>query len=254
MPELSIKIVKEAAERFLDAPHSAERLKNNINLTALLADGRFKIAPTGWILSEINYPGSAAKRSNHSVPTVARNNFEAKLRKLGFTRVSESDPAFQSLVDQWSEAAEPGERKIYPVFLVAPNIVESDENVAFPSEIESLPDKEGSAVQITTNRYERNPALRTACIKHWRSKHHGSLNCASCGFDFEKTYGPLGEDFIHIHHLDPLGNGQEERLVDPTKDLIPLCPNCHAMAHRNLRMDEPPRTADELSNIRKARE
>ena len=33
--------------------------------------------------------------------------------------------------------------------------------------------------------------------------------------------------------------------VNPELDLIPVCPNCHAMLHRN----DPPFTPDELINI-----
>ncbi len=34
-------------------------------------------------------------------------------------------------------------------------------------------------------------------------RHHGTV-CKGCGFDFEKTYGDLGKDFIHVHHITPL--------------------------------------------------
>lgn len=55
--------------------------------------------------------------------------------------------------------------------------------------------------------------------------------CAVCGFDFYETYGEIGKDFIHIHHLKPLADlgGEKEVAVD---DLRPVCPNCHAMLHR----------------------
>lgn len=60
---------------------------------------------------------------------------------------------------------------------------------------------------------------------------HG-LKCFVCGFDFEESYGELGKGFIEIHHLIPLGEASEERLVNPEKDLVPLCANCHRMIHR----------------------
>lgn len=55
--------------------------------------------------------------------------------------------------------------------------------------------------------------------------------CAVCGFDFYETYGEIGKNFIHIHHLKPLADlgGEQEVAVD---DLRPVCPNCHAMLHR----------------------
>jgi 5-methylcytosine-specific restriction protein A len=81
-------------------------------------------------------------------------------------------------------------------------------------------------IRVGVNRYERNPHARRICVAH-----HGT-SCAACGFSFEAAYGPEGEGFIHVHHLVPasqLGPGYE---LDPVGDLVPLCPNCHAMAHR----------------------
>lgn len=80
--------------------------------------------------------------------------------------------------------------------------------------------------RVCVNRYERNPHARRICLAH-----HGT-SCAVCGFSFEAAYGPEGAGFIHVHHLVPaaqLGPGYE---LDPVGDLVPLCPNCHAMAHR----------------------
>lgn len=52
--------------------------------------------------------------------------------------------------------------------------------------------------------------------------------CAICGFDSAKVYGVPG--IVEVHHLHPLADG-EERQTDPTKDLIPVCPNCHRILH-----------------------
>lgn len=68
---------------------------------------------------------------------------------------------------------------------------------------------------------------RKACIRH-----HGTV-CKGCGFDFEKTYGDLGKDFIHVHHITPVKTIAENYQIDPVTDLVPLCPNCHAMVHRS---------------------
>ncbi len=91
--------------------------------------------------------------------------------------------------------------------------------------------REGAAIQVTSNRYERDPALRQACVAHFIAL-DGRLACQVCGMDFESRYGEIGHGFIHIHHLDPLGNGRGVRKIDPIKDLIPVCPNCHAMLHK----------------------
>lgn len=85
---------------------------------------------------------------------------------------------------------------------------------------------EGHRHSLSVNKYERDPRLRTACLKH-----HGS-KCKVCDFDFEKIYGELGRDFCHVHHIVPLSELGVERLVSPITDLIPVCANCHSMLHR----------------------
>lgn len=52
--------------------------------------------------------------------------------------------------------------------------------------------------------------------------------CAICGFDSAKVNGVPG--IVEVHHLHPLADG-EERQTGPTKDLIPVCPNCHRILH-----------------------
>ncbi len=85
---------------------------------------------------------------------------------------------------------------------------------------------EGAVRQYTVNAYERNQAARAICVAHW------GLTCRVCGFDFERTYGELGRGFIHVHHRFPLAARSQEYVVNPVSDLIPVCPNCHAMLHR----------------------
>jgi 5-methylcytosine-specific restriction protein A len=95
---------------------------------------------------------------------------------------------------------------------------------------------EGTANQITQTRYERNPYARTVCINHY------GYSCSVCEFDFEKRFGELGKNFIHVHHLTQVATVGKTYEVDPIKDLRPVCPNCHAMLHRQ----NPPLTIEEL--------
>jgi 5-methylcytosine-specific restriction protein A len=85
---------------------------------------------------------------------------------------------------------------------------------------------EGNHSFTITNRYERNPALRAACIEYF------GVICQVCGFNFESAYGSLGKDYCHVHHIMPLSQMGGSRHVNPLTDLIPLCANCHAMIHR----------------------
>lgn len=85
---------------------------------------------------------------------------------------------------------------------------------------------EGALRRISVNAYEREPRARRACLAH-----HGYA-CSICGFDFEKAYGDIGNGFIHVHHLRQLSEIGDTYEVDPIKDLMPVCPNCHAMLHK----------------------
>lgn len=75
---------------------------------------------------------------------------------------------------------------------------------------------------------------------------HGTA-CAVCGIDFEKVYGELGKGFIHVHHTVPIHTIGEEYTINPGKDLIPVCPNCHAMLHRGRDADA--RSIEELKTL-----
>ncbi len=99
---------------------------------------------------------------------------------------------------------------------------------------EGLP--EGALSRVAVNRYERSPVNRAAAIAV-----HGAI-CKACGFDFWKFYGELGEGFIEVHHRIPVSQMGEGYVVEPAKDLVPLCANCHRMVHRQ----DPPISAENL--------
>ena len=98
---------------------------------------------------------------------------------------------------------------------------------------------EGAVTRVTVNRYERSPAARTACIDHY------GCHCQACGLDFSARYGPIGNGFIHVHHVIDLSQIGEEYVVDPVADLRPVCPNCHAMLHTTT----PAMSVEELRKI-----
>ena len=86
--------------------------------------------------------------------------------------------------------------------------------------------REGTPVQVTLTRYERNPYARKVCLDHY------GPTCVICDFNFEKIYGAVGKDIIHVHHLTQIADAGKSRKTDPIRDLRPVCPNCHAMIHR----------------------
>lgn len=98
---------------------------------------------------------------------------------------------------------------------------------------------EGGMKKILVNKYERNPVNRQLCLMA-----NGYI-CKVCGFNFEAVYGKLGYQFMHVHHIEKISYHEKEYVINPEKDLIPVCPNCHAMLHRA----DPPLLPDELVTI-----
>lgn len=98
----------------------------------------------------------------------------------------------------------------------------------------------GAITSAVVNRYEQDPEARRLCLAF-----HGT-SCAACGFSFEESFGRAGPDAIDVHHVVPpalLGPGYQ---LDAVADLVPLCPNCHTIAHQGRGT---PRSVSELRDI-----
>jgi 5-methylcytosine-specific restriction protein A len=117
-----------------------------------------------------------------------------------------------------------------------PNIQEQENHIEYEKY------KEGISRQLSITSYERNNNARIACISYY------GPNCAICGFNFEKVYGRIGLGMIHVHHLIPISNIKAEYILDPIKDLRPVCPNCHAIIHRV----EPPLSLEQVKELIKS--
>jgi len=98
---------------------------------------------------------------------------------------------------------------------------------------------EGAVSQVLVNRYERDPRNRREAIAI-----HGK-SCMACNFNFEEKYGELGDEYIIVHHTVPVSQMGNDYFVDPAKDLVTLCANCHAMVHRH----NPPISVADLRKI-----
>lgn len=101
----------------------------------------------------------------------------------------------------------------------------------------TFPPEDVSTIQV--NRYERDPDAQRACLAF-----HGT-SCAACRFSFESAYGAAGTGVMGVHHLVPPAVLDSPYQLDPVADLVPLCHNCHAMAHSA----SPPLTVTELRSI-----
>jgi 5-methylcytosine-specific restriction enzyme A len=98
---------------------------------------------------------------------------------------------------------------------------------------------EGAGSKVLVNRYERDPRNRAAAISI-----HG-FACKACSVLLEDIYGEIATGFIEVHHTTPVSELGEKYSVSPREDLVPLCPNCHSIAHRK----NPPLSVEELKDI-----
>jgi 5-methylcytosine-specific restriction protein A len=90
---------------------------------------------------------------------------------------------------------------------------------------------EGAQIEdILSQERNRNTYLRRLAIKQY------GLKCYACDFV------PKTSNQIDIHHLDPIAEGERQTTLD---DLIPLCANCHRLAHS----EQPPLTIEMLKAL-----
>ena len=97
----------------------------------------------------------------------------------------------------------------------------------FLKELPAIEEKfiEGAQKSLCTNRYERSRKAKQACLDY-----HG-YTCKVCGMNFEMFYGTEFSGIMEVHHIVPVSQIGKAYVVDPIKDLIPVCPNCHTALH-----------------------
>jgi 5-methylcytosine-specific restriction protein A len=109
------------------------------------------------------------------------------------------------------------------------NFNDYNQNGIFPEMIsEELAVYEGFKKSVSVNKFERSSIARAKCIEY-----NGTI-CKVCNIDLLKFYGEIALGFIHIHHLVPISKIGKEYKIDFRNDLIPVCPNCHAMLHKKI--------------------
>jgi 5-methylcytosine-specific restriction protein A len=89
---------------------------------------------------------------------------------------------------------------------------------------------EGKIVERTHKARERNSQVITLAKENFK-KLNGRIFCQICDFDFDKTYGSIGKDFIEGHHtvaVSDMTPGHKTKV----EDIAMLCANCHRMVHK----------------------
>jgi predicted HNH restriction endonuclease len=85
---------------------------------------------------------------------------------------------------------------------------------------------EGSPTLRYVVTYERDPKYRRQALAI-----HG-LTCKACDENMAERYGAYAHGLIHVHHVVPVSTYDAPCKIDPGTDLVPVCPNCHAVIHR----------------------
>lgn len=169
-------------------------------------------------------------------------------KRLARGQLSEIAPRFakpvlwsgQRLADDQAAALMEAWNQLHPLPSAAERALPGCEADVTPTPSGSVP--EGAKTRVEVNRYERNQKNRDLCIAV-----HGT-SCKVCSMDFGTTYGAFAEGYIHVHHVVPLAQIEDHanHTVDPEKDLVPVCPNCHAMLHQH---PDKPCTVEKLRRL-----
>lgn len=194
--------------------------------------GEWDANADGLIFSE-DWKGNGSKQSREHIRLVEEEGYSLKTFPMEYSRTENGKPKIKSFTP---------ELMIKNIINIGSNWYASQsDRVALPPEEVNSPEiyEEGATKKVSVNVYERNPEARKKCLAEY------GCVCQVCEFNFEDKYGELGKNFIHVHHLVPLAEIKQEYSLDPIKDLIPVCPNCHAMLHKT----QPPIKIDKLKEL-----
>ncbi|WP_051955649.1 winged helix-turn-helix domain-containing protein [Beijerinckia mobilis] len=142
----------------------------------------------------------------------------ARLRLVNKGLIDKSVRGLWNLSDLGRSIA--AQRSIDAAASISPDTIQDGCNLFMEME-------EGQLILHTHFLHERSSTLINAFKQ--RLNHYV---CQVCDFDFEATYGELGQGYIEAHHTIPVASlvtGMKTRL----SDLVPLCANCHRIIHRN---------------------
>jgi 5-methylcytosine-specific restriction protein A len=183
------------------------------------------ILSEGWKLNDHGRKSASYDQSREHIRLIEEEDYLLKTFPIEFSNENQDEHGLG-----------PSKLKSFKPIAVFKNLLRVGENwYASDNELlNSLPEEisneesyiEGAKTTISVNIYERNTEVRKVCLEHF------GYQCQVCKFNFEETYGNIGKNYIHVHHLIPLSEIGEEYQVAPKEDLRPVCPNCHAMLHK----------------------
>jgi 5-methylcytosine-specific restriction enzyme A len=185
----------------------------------------------GGAVVSVTVNGSLVNADDSSIWNILWRSFGLRIRKGQVPLDSLAADTIAAAVGDWACRAAAAIVALLP-------LEEADATSA--SDAAGLP--EGARMRVEVNRYERDRRNRAAALAI-----HGTA-CKGCGQRLRDRYGIAAADLIEVHHVTPVSQLGKGYLIDPRTDLIPLCPNCHAVTHRR----EPPFTLAELHGLLRA--
>lgn len=120
---------------------------------------------------------------------------------------------------------------------------EIDNFVYEEDDIDNQKAEEGRLITTHYGQYERSQKAKKICLKHY------GYVCHICGINYCQKYGDkIGKSVIEVHHIDPInGFHGKSHMIDPIKDLIPVCSNCHSILHSKSK--DVPYTIEEAKEL-----
>lgn len=181
--------------------------------------------------SEVDFSLNGVKRSvgDELIWKEAWRKMSLAVRK-GMLAINEGDMLNdQNIIKLWTS------RVAVAILALLP--LEAHEDSGSGNDLEGFP--EGARVRVEVNRYERDRRNRAAALAI-----HG-FSCKACNKQLGDQYGSAAAGLIEVHHTTPVSKLGPQYVIDPKHDLVPLCPNCHAVAHRRV----PPYSVMELREM-----
>ncbi len=114
------------------------------------------------------------------------------------------------------------------------------EQISLRGKIQILPIEEivseGKIMSRNIQTRERSSRLREIALEYF--SRNNMIYCDCCGFNFPIYYGSsYGKDCIEIHHIKPIfqyqGDSFKQVVDNALQNLLPVCPNCHRVIHKN---------------------
>gem|GEM_PF-647374 len=107
-----------------------------------------------------------------------------------------------------------------------------------PEEVTGLTEDPVGSMIVQVHAFEQDPLARAVCLQH-----HGHA-CSVCSADLDRLYGLSGDGAMTVHCIAQAS--VPFAMLDPIRDLRPVCPTCHLLIHRGR---ETPLHVEDLKKI-----